>query len=75
MILKTTSLAICRLEKLILARHPYDTPEFLVLRYGGTKRYLDWLGDCSYSHAVNAKCLRLKFQMLNRNAYQRRFAA
>ena len=32
------------LEKLILAKHPYDTPEFLVLSLSaGNKRYVEWL--------------------------------
>jgi uncharacterized protein involved in tolerance to divalent cations len=34
------------LEKLILAEHPYDTPEFVVLQLtAGTERYLAWLAD------------------------------
>jgi periplasmic divalent cation tolerance protein len=42
--LKTTRSRLAALEKLILASHPYDTPEFLVLSVsGGTRRYLDWL--------------------------------
>jgi uncharacterized protein involved in tolerance to divalent cations len=29
---------------LVLAKHPYDTPEFLVLPVSaGNQRYLDWL--------------------------------
>ena len=44
MILKTTKARIAKLEKLILARHPYDTPEFLVVPLSaGSGRYLDWL--------------------------------
>jgi periplasmic divalent cation tolerance protein len=44
MLLKTTRARLARLEKFILAGHPYDTPEFLVLRLDrGSKRYLDWL--------------------------------
>jgi periplasmic divalent cation tolerance protein len=44
LILKTTSANLARLEKLILAEHPYDTPEFLVLTLtGGNRRYLQWL--------------------------------
>jgi periplasmic divalent cation tolerance protein len=32
------------LEKLILASHPYDTPEFLVLPFSaGNQKYLAWL--------------------------------
>jgi periplasmic divalent cation tolerance protein len=43
-VLKTTRAKLGALEKLILARHPYDTPEFIVLPliFGAT-RYLDWL--------------------------------
>ncbi|HVU27098.1 MAG TPA: divalent-cation tolerance protein CutA [Verrucomicrobiae bacterium] len=44
MILKTTKSKLVALEKLILTKHPYDTPEFLVLPLrGGNKKYLDWL--------------------------------
>lgn len=44
MILKTTAKCLRKLEKLITAKHPYDTPEFIVLDLrGGNKRYLDWL--------------------------------
>jgi len=47
MILKTTCARLAALEKLILVRHPYDTAEFLVLPMsGGSKRYLEWLGQC-----------------------------
>ncbi len=44
MILKTTAKCLGRLEKLIVAEHPYDTPEFVVLDLrGGNQRYLEWL--------------------------------
>ncbi len=44
LILKTTKSKLAALEKLILAKHPYDTPEFLVLAVSaGNQRYLDWL--------------------------------
>src|SRR5271156_1499436 len=44
MILKTQKSKLAALEKLILAKHPYDTPEFLVLPLSaGSKKYLDWL--------------------------------
>ena len=51
LLLKTTTARLARLEKLILARHPYDTAEFIVLPLlGGSKRYLDWLNkSCSDS--------------------------
>jgi periplasmic divalent cation tolerance protein len=44
LILKTTKSKLAALEKLVLANHPYDTPEFIVLALSaGNKRYLDWL--------------------------------
>ncbi len=49
LVLKTQKSKLAALEKLILARHPYDTPEFLVLPVNaGSKKYLDWLeSNCS----------------------------
>jgi periplasmic divalent cation tolerance protein len=47
LILKTTMDRLAALEKVIVANHPYDTPEFIVLPLkGGNKRYLDWLKSC-----------------------------
>src|ERR1035437_10100621 len=44
MIFKTQKSRLAALEKLILAKHPYDTPEFLVLSLvAGSKKYLAWL--------------------------------
>ncbi len=44
MILKTTAKCLGKLEKLIVANHPYDTPEFVVLDLrGGNKKYLNWV--------------------------------
>ncbi len=44
LILKTTKSKLAALEKLVLAKHPYDTLEFLVLPLSaGSQRYLDWL--------------------------------
>jgi periplasmic divalent cation tolerance protein len=44
LVLKTQKSKLAPLEKLILARHPYDTPEFLVLPLStGNKKYLDWI--------------------------------
>ena len=46
LVLKTQKSKLSALEKLIVARHPYDTPEFLVLPLSaGNKRYLDWLAQ------------------------------
>jgi periplasmic divalent cation tolerance protein len=47
LLLKTTTGHLAALEELILARHPYDTPEFLVVSIQtGNRRYLDWLLGC-----------------------------
>lgn len=44
MILKTRKSKLAALEKLILAKHSYDTPEFVVLSpHSGNQKYLDWL--------------------------------
>jgi uncharacterized protein involved in tolerance to divalent cations len=44
MILKTRKSKLAALEQLVLAKHPYDTPEFLVLPVSaGGKKYLNWL--------------------------------
>ena len=41
---KTAKRRLARLEEFVLAHHPYDTPEFVVLPITrGTKRYLAWL--------------------------------
>lgn len=43
-IFKTTQDRLPALEKLVMKEHPYDTPEFVVLRLaGGSARYLKWL--------------------------------
>ena len=44
LVLKTATARLAALEKLIVAEHPYDTPEFIVLPISrGTKTYLDWV--------------------------------
>ena len=46
LIMKTTRARLAALEKLIVAKHPYDTPEFLVLPLmAGNARYLEWIVD------------------------------
>ena len=46
LILKTRRANLRKLEALVLAEHPYDTPEFVVLPpVSGTDRYLQWIGD------------------------------
>jgi len=47
LLIKTTRTKLAALEKLILAKHPYDIPEFLVVPLSrGNSRYLAWLTDC-----------------------------
>jgi periplasmic divalent cation tolerance protein len=47
LILKTQKSRLAALEKLVLAKHPYDTPEFVVLAVsGGNQKYLAWLAAC-----------------------------
>jgi len=44
LVFKTPKSKLAALEKLVLAKHPYDTPEFLVLPpSGGSEKYLAWL--------------------------------
>jgi periplasmic divalent cation tolerance protein len=46
MLLKTSRSKLAALEKLILAEHPYDTPEFVALTINrGNERYLNWLAN------------------------------
>ncbi|MBX3745971.1 MAG: divalent-cation tolerance protein CutA [Verrucomicrobiae bacterium] len=41
---KTRRDRLAALERLVMERHPYDTPEFVVLPVGaGSERYLDWI--------------------------------
>jgi periplasmic divalent cation tolerance protein len=46
MVMKTTAACLPALEKLILAKHPYATPEFIVLPITrGSRRYLAWVEE------------------------------
>jgi len=46
LIMKTTRRHVRDLERAVLANHPYDTPEFVVVGLqGGNRRYLEWLGS------------------------------
>ncbi len=43
-VFKTTAACLSRLEALVLARHPYRTPEFVALSISqGNRQYLDWI--------------------------------
>ena len=45
LVMKTAKARLKALEEQVLAAHPYDTPEFVVLPIeAGSKRYLEWLG-------------------------------
>ncbi len=44
LVLKAPKSQLAALEQLIVSRHPYDTPEFVVLSLSaGNKKYLGWL--------------------------------
>ncbi len=44
LLIKSSTGCLAALEERILSLHPYDTPEFVVLRINqGNRRYLDWL--------------------------------
>ena len=46
LVIKTTTARLSALEKCVLANHPYDTPEFVVLPISsGNRRYLDWISS------------------------------
>lgn len=46
LVFKTTRRRLAALEKLVLAKHPYDTPEFLTIAPGaGNRKYLEWLAS------------------------------
>ena len=47
LVIKTTTARLSTLEKCVLANHPYDTPEFVVLPISsGNRRYLEWISGC-----------------------------
>ena len=54
LILKTAKSNLAALEKLIVGKHPYNTPEFLVVTLSaGNQRYLRWLQDSTRASAGN----------------------
>jgi len=45
---KTRKSRLAALEKMVTAKHPYDTPEFLILTLAaGSRKYLTWLAENS----------------------------
>ena len=52
LVMKTTTSCLGKLEKLILAKHPYDTAELIVLPLNaGSRRYLDWVRESCVTSA------------------------
>jgi periplasmic divalent cation tolerance protein len=46
LMMKTRKSKLAALEKMVVAQHPYDTPEFLVLPLAmGNEKYLAWLSE------------------------------
>lgn len=46
LVVKTVAARLEELEGLVAEKHPYDTPEFVVMGIeGGSKRYLKWLEE------------------------------
>lgn len=46
LLFKTRRSCLRRLERLVIANHPYDTPEFVAVPIlGGNGRYLEWLAS------------------------------
>jgi periplasmic divalent cation tolerance protein len=43
---KTDARRLSQLEKIVLAQHPYETPEFVAVKLaGGSASYLAWLAE------------------------------
>jgi periplasmic divalent cation tolerance protein len=56
LLIKTTAPQVRALEKCVLANHPYDTPEFVVLPItSGNKRYLDWISESVKEDQMNRR--------------------
>ena len=52
--MKTTRARLAALERLVLARHPYDTAEFVVLPLAaGSAKYLAWI-DASVASPISS---------------------
>jgi periplasmic divalent cation tolerance protein len=49
LVIKTTPDRLAALESWLLAHHPYETPELLVLEAGGSDAYLRWVGESTDS--------------------------
>ena len=48
---KTRRDALAALERKIIEEHPYDTPEFVIVRMSaGNARYLNWIASGASGH-------------------------
>ena len=47
--IKTTAGRLERLQERIASLHPYDVPEFLVLKAEGSRSYLSWVSESTAS--------------------------
>ena len=45
LVIKTAPASVAALQAWLLAHHPYETPEFLVLEAAGSEAYLRWVGE------------------------------
>jgi periplasmic divalent cation tolerance protein len=60
MVFKTRSSRVRALERLVLAKHPYEVPEFIAFELSsGNRRYLDWIKQ---SVAPNLKQQKSSFR-------------
>lgn len=59
LLLKTRKALLEALERFVVQRHPYETPEVLAVSLDrGSGRYLAWLSDCTSGKARTALPLR-----------------
>jgi periplasmic divalent cation tolerance protein len=49
LVIKTSPATVAELQAWLLAHHPYETPEFLVLDASGSDAYLRWVGESADS--------------------------
>jgi periplasmic divalent cation tolerance protein len=49
LVIKTAPETVAALQAWLVAHHPYETPEFLVLEAGGSEAYLRWVGESADS--------------------------
>ena len=54
LIMKTKASLLAELERMVLALHPYETPEFVVMSLkGGNSHYLKWISDSTQSRSFS----------------------